>query len=162
MIIHRSGVNGIALYIDAGEMAACGFDELEEDNARALAEVAINDLGITASLSGIEAFSGNGGAMIFAYLRARPRAAIFEFSCLDNLLDAARAACYLAPERSSLFFLDGKYILLVLSASDAFSLFISEYARRIPNPDDYIPYLWEHGKLLERENALNRLSVTSR
>lgn len=160
MIVHRSGVNGLTLYIDAEEMACCGFDELGEDAARALAEVAISDLGLTASLNEIEAFAGAGGALIFASLRARPRAVMFEFSCLDYLLDAAKSALYLEPGGSSLYLLDGKYILVGFNASDAFALHMSEYARRMPDLDGYELFLREHGKLLEPENALVRLAGT--
>ena len=158
MIIHYSNVNEIALYIDAGEMAACGFDELCKEDAVILAEAAITDLGLAGALSEIEAFSGNGGAMIFASLRARPTIMVLRFLSLNCLLDAARAAGKLAPERSTLFSLDGTYLLLAYNASAAFSCFISEYAPYVSAVDYSLPFIFEHGKLLAENNALARLS----
>ncbi len=158
MIVHCSGNNGLALYIDAEEMAARGLNEMGEDAARAFAEDALNNLGLAASLSEIEAFSGAGGTMIFASLRSRRHSAAFEFPSLDALLDSAASASFLDSRSSSLHLLDGKYIITLFDATDALALHMSEYARRLPDTESREIFLREHGALLEPENALARLA----
>lgn len=158
MIVHRSGSSLLTLYINDEEMQACGFEDLEEEAARILAESAISDLGLSASLGEIEAFEGVGGALIFASLRSPRRTVLFRFRGIDSLLDASRAAKYLRPGRSSLFLLEGDYILLIHSANEALVIHMSEYAEQLEGPEGFPFYLLEHGQLLEADNALARLS----
>ena len=159
MLIHQCPDKGLALYIDAEELAACGFSEVCEKAARVFTEEALNDLGLPVSaLEEIEAYQSGTGALIFASLRREGTTACFAFGNFDDLLFAAKCAKKTPAPRSSLLRCGGKYMLMVQNASNALIMLMGEFGETAPVSDSLWRHWREQGELLIDSRALERLS----
>lgn len=112
MQIHRSGPGHIAMYIEGAEVAARGWQELDETHVRNLADTALDELGLRSSPHLIESYAAaDGGALIFVSLRdGTAQTAYYAFADADSLLDAIRTGG-VGPEAVRCYRYDGMYIL---------------------------------------------------
>ncbi len=164
MVVHRAGKNCVTVYIESAEIHAHGWKELGKDEAHSVVTAALGNLGLeTALLDQIEAYTGRVGVMLFVQLKedTEQGALFFSFDSIDALLDAT---CVSGRAKSSLFWLDGAYILHVDGSGRAFQHLaerLSEYGQIMAYKKGYERFLSEHGKQLIGRNALGRLAVQS-
>lgn len=112
MRIHRSGPEHIAMYIEGAEVAARGWQELDETHVRSLTDTALDELGLRSSPHMIESYAAaDGGALIFVSLRdGTAQTAYYAFADADSLLDAIRTGGT-SPDAARCYRYDGMYIL---------------------------------------------------
>jgi hypothetical protein len=100
----------------------------------------------------IELMEGCDSSLVF--IRLLPKMGLFAFGSTDTLLDCAR--CCGGHMESSLFYIDGVYILYVSGYELPMALF--EYGEALCEEPLYITHLTEQGRCLIAAHALERLS----
>ena len=166
MTVHSTGPYSLIMHLAPGELAPKGRTPLAADDAwtRRVALHAMEANGIgTDGVVEIEAFNGQGGLMIFAALRPehQQETLFYQFDCLEDLLRLSVRFRRNPPRKSTLTYIDGKYVLS-LSAQSREAVRLSyaagEFGRRLYRPAVFARYLSEHGKVLMRETAAQELT----
>ena len=143
MTIHTAGENGLALFLDADDLALLGNTELNEKTAKKLVNSTLHDMGLEIGPIEISAFFGKQGAMLVALLGSgMPRQwAFYKISCQNAFLDAWQMSQ--GCERRHFKIKDEYYI--------AFPEFseppqMNEFGKRVYRPQLFMKYLEEHNE----------------
>ena len=165
MNVHCTGPYSLIVLLAPGELARGQTPRAVDDAwTRKLALRAMTEYGIgTDGVVEIEAFTGQGGLMIFAALHPEHQydTLFYQFDSLEDLLQLSGRLRRQPPRKSALTYIDGQYVLS-LSALPREAVRLSyvagEFGRRLYRPAGFSRYLSEHGKVLSRETAVQDLA----
>lgn len=141
MTIHTAGENGLALFLDAADMALFGNAELNENAAKQLVKTTLREMGLELGPIEISAFYGKGGAMLVALLESeRPKSwSFYKLPDHDALLDVWKLSkdC----ERRYFRVKNEHYIAFPENMEPPN---VSEFGKRLYRPQLFMTYLEEH------------------
>jgi len=167
MTIQSTGPNSLVVLLPPWELAkeAAAPEPAGDAWARHLALHVMEEYGIgTDGVVEIEAFTGQGGLMIFVALRpeAQYETLYYQFDNLEDILQLSRRLLICPPRKSSLTYIEKKYVLsLSAPPREAVRLgyVAGEFGRRLYRPAGYGRYLAEHGKAVVQEDAVEKLGT---
>ena len=143
------------VYFERSDLRTLGIDprNISSEDTKKLLRTA---LGSQVENIKTEIFPGNEGIIMF-FKDSRPEYVFFQFETFEELL----AASFKSPSLpSSLFYMDGKYILSVLSWDEEdLPLSLYEYGDRLDIQPDMLLFFEEHGKIIIEKDAIEKLST---
>ncbi|MDR3206807.1 MAG: adaptor protein MecA [Oscillospiraceae bacterium] len=169
MTVHRTGRYSVAVFVKPDELAREGQEPDAVDNewTRRLAAGALDSRGLRAGgRMEIEAFTGRGGLIVFAALYPESQWESL-FYALDGIEEAIAMAVRLeplAPLSSSLYYIDGAYVLSLSAPPEALirlGYLAGEFGRRLYRPAAYVRFLREHGKTVLQGAAVPSLAAAA-
>lgn len=147
-----------AVYLDSRDLSEHHIkpDGITSEDTAAILRTAFQKLGRTfCSKAYVDFFPGRDEVMLFVRLNFKDPL-FFRFEDFESVITAA-AACGDVPF-SSLFYIDGHYVLAVYRLEgepDPISLF--EFGAQLEYPADFALHLSEHGRELILNNAISVL-----
>ena len=155
MLIHTINPLSAAIYIEKSDLASLGKrpDELTASEAAGIVRRLTVISGCAADMQ-LDMFPGADDVLCFVRFGRLKRLG-FSFSSLEDLLSALGP---LEPIPSSLFFLDGRYILFI-SFFDSVSIpgSLYEYGMCFDASSDLILHISEQGQLIIEKRAVELL-----
>ena len=144
MKIHTAGENGLALFLDAEDMALLGNVGLNEKTAKKLVNSTLYNMGLDVGPIEISAFFGKRGAMLVALLgRELPKHwAFYKLSDQNALIDVWKLSG--GFERRHFRVKDEHYIAFPEIAEPPG---INEFGKRVYRPQLFMKYLEEHNEM---------------
>ena len=143
------------VYFERSDLRTLGIDprNISSEDTKKLLRTA---LGSQVENIKTEIFPGNEGIIMF-FKDSQPEYVFFQFETFEELL----AASFKSPSLpSSLFYMDGKYILSVLSWDEEdLSLSLYEYGDHLDIQPDMLLFFEEHGKIIIEKDAIDKLTT---
>ncbi len=97
-------------------------------------------------------FSGRGGVLIVAK-QTRPACAVYRFASFEDLLFGAQAVLHTCTSPTTLIHHENTYFLILSDEMQP----LSEFGDAVENPETISAYLHEHGNVLCRDDAVQKL-----
>ena len=101
----------------------------------------------------ITCFAGHGGVLIFAE-QTLPACAVYRFDSLENIICGAREVLHTGTSPTTLVYFENAYFLILSDETEP----LSEFGDAMDNPEEISAYLEEHGDILCRGNAVEKLA----
>ena len=153
MTIMPAGDDGLAIFLDCGDLS--NIESLDTEQSVALASSAFRKLGIrTDGNLDIEAYMGNGEAMILARIISPPPA-VFKFVSFDDVVSACLNIAYSRGTETELIFYENAYYLCIKGYDSSVLRIFGEYALRVESSPLFLRHLHEHGHPLIESNVFS-------
>jgi hypothetical protein len=143
MTIHTAGENGLALFLDADDLALLGNTELNEKTAKKLVNSTLHDMGLEIRPVEISAFFGKQGAMLVALLGCgMPKQwAFYKLPDQNAFLDVWKIS---GDYERRHFKIKDEYYIAFPELAEPPSM--NEFGKRVYRPQLFMKYLEEHNE----------------
>ncbi len=101
----------------------------------------------------ITCFAGHGGVLIFAKQKP-PACTVYRFESFENMLGGVQEVLHNCTATSTLIYLEDAYFLILSEETEQ----LAEFGNVMENPEKVSAYLEEHGEILCRNDAVQKLA----
>ncbi len=166
MRIQCTGPDSVALLLEDDDLELHGMkpSEIDMETARSIVENALPAVGMYNCASEIQAFAGRNGVMVFAKCRYKSKLERYRLDSFETAVSAAKALPEGLRLRSSLITYRNDYYLTIIGESgDTIRAMwtLADFGARDTRGKVFEAYLYEHGRMMIRHNAIDKLKSFS-